>query len=224
MENSHEANDGIGCPRAQEEEENRYGNLGDLDLSRLLLVTSRERLDAHLLCLLLHGLLVLPDVSQDLGVEEDEQAHWDDVGPGENGQHEHLGILSRSQVVEGAGGEVAFGDELVPDLERWHQREGQSPQPHAEDKDDSSLHGETAIHGEGNAPVSNRKMFEVLDFLFSCSFEGLYRALYLRLKRCKPVSVVGNGDVVHCSAHASKSSQQSKKSAASLTEDLSLVK
>lgn len=137
MENSHEANNGIRHPRAQEEEENCDGNLGDLNLSRLLLITSRERLNAHLLGLLLHGLLVLPDVSQDLGVEQNEQAHWDDVGPSENGKHKHLGILSRGQVVEGAGGEVAFRDELVPDLEGGQEGEWNSPQPHTQDKDQS---------------------------------------------------------------------------------------
>lgn len=90
---------------------------------------------------------------QDLGVEEDQHAHRSDVGPRENGQHEHPGVLSGGQVVEGAGGEVAFGDELVPDFEGGHQRKRHSPQPHEKDKDEGTLHGDTAIQREGNAPV-----------------------------------------------------------------------
>lgn len=52
--------------------------------------------------------LVLADVAEQLGVEEDDEEHGDAVGVDEDSAHEGARALVLGQEVEGAGGQVAL--------------------------------------------------------------------------------------------------------------------
>lgn len=104
----------VGGPTHDEQEEDGEGDLGDLDLSRVLVGVrvARQALHVHFLGLSSQHGAVLAHLAEQLRVADHDERHGDGVGPGEDDRHEEARLVRVTQEVKRAGGEETLWNHI----------------------------------------------------------------------------------------------------------------